>query len=75
MFTQQVQTDIKAKVVLENKYLGSRAGSKRNARAATQTSRHLSRQHHLPSLQAVRSDKQADQADANTLQLIADITQ
>ena len=30
---------------------------------------------HETSLNAVRSDKQADQADSNTLQLIADITQ
>ena len=34
-----------------------------------------SRRNESSSLSAVRSDKQADQADSNTLQLIADITQ
>ena len=45
------------------------------AQAARAGVHRQSRRHETCILNAVRSDKQADQADSNTLQLIADITQ
>lgn len=45
------------------------------AQAARAGVHRQSRRHENCILNAVRSDKQADQADSNTLQLIADITQ